>query len=137
MKNCKLTVLSLFSGVVILWIVIFRLGYISISKPHTSSKHTKQSKQQSKQTTTEKGGGASGSEIEEYIHTLERVMSELEKSVSSCYRLNDYHDKYHKMYNNLKEKSQLGTAGCLKKIELAELRLPSGNISFQLSVKSL
>ena len=106
MKNCKLTVMALFSGVVILWIVIFRLGYISISKPHTSSKHTKQSKQQSKQTTTEKGGGASGSEIDKYLYTLERVMSELEKSVSSCYRLNDYHDKYHKMYNNLKEKSQ-------------------------------
>ncbi len=105
MKNCKLTVMALFSGVVILWIVIFRLGYISISKPHTSSKHTKHTKH-TKQSKTVSGGGASSSEIEEYLHTLERVMSELEKSVSSCYRLNDYHDKYHKMYNNLKEKSQ-------------------------------
>ena len=97
MKNCKLTVLSLFAGVVILWLVIFRLGYISISKPHTNSKHTKQSK-------TVSGGGASSSEIDKYINNLERVMSELEKNVSSCYRLNDYHDKYHKIYNNLKEK---------------------------------
>ena len=104
MKNCKLTVLALFAGVVILWLVIFRLGYISISKSHTNSNHTKHTKHTKSK--TESGGGASDSDIEEYIHNLEGVMSELEKSVSSCYRLNDYHDKYHKMYNNLKEKSQ-------------------------------